>query len=56
MRYFLVLLYSKDRIDFFREESLFEGEYLNVDDVIAFCHYLMNKMRWNLIIFPFVYF
>ena len=25
------------------------GEYLNVDDVIAFCLYLMNKMRWNLI-------
>ena len=56
MGYFLVWWYSKDRIDLFREESLFEGEYLNVlnvDEVIAFCLYLM---RWNLIFFPFVYF
>ena len=25
------------------------GEHINADDVIAFCLYLMNKMRWNLI-------
>ena len=24
-------------------------EYINADDVIAFCHYLMNEMRRNLI-------
>ena len=40
MGYFLVWYYSKDRIDLLREESLFEGEYLNVDDVIAFCLYV----------------
>ena len=27
----------------------FVGEHINADDVIAFCLYLMNKMRWNLI-------
>ena len=27
------------------------GEYLNADDVIAFCLYLVNKMRRNLIIY-----
>ena len=31
-------------------------EYINADAVIAFCLYLMNKIRWIHIIFPFVYF
>ena len=27
------------------------GEYINADDIIAFCLYLVNKMRRNLIIY-----
>ena len=44
-------LYSKDRLGlFFGQESRYlPEEYINADDVIAFCIYLMNKMRGNLI-------
>ena len=41
---------------FFAVESYsFAVEYINVDDVIGYCLDLMNKMRWILIIFPFLY-
>ena len=37
---------------FFAEKSHeLVGEYINADDVIAFCLYLVNKMRRNLIIY-----
>ena len=35
---------------FLAEESHKRSDkYINTDDVIAFCLYLMNKMRWNVI-------
>ena len=38
------------KLTFFVEEShKFALEYIKADDVIAFCLYLMNKMRSNLI-------
>ena len=32
--------------------AYFAGEYINADDVILFCLYLMNKMRGNLVKLP----
>ena len=32
-----------------KEPHQFADEYINADDVIAFCFYLMNKMRRKLI-------
>ena len=38
------------------ELSFFAREHINADDVIPCCLYLMNNVRWNIIIFPSRYF
>ena len=47
---------AKDRIDLLREESLFEGEFLNVDDVIAFCLYITIQNAVESYYLPFCVF
>ena len=41
----------RDRINLFfaLESHELEGEWINADDVITFCFYLMNKIHRNLI-------
>ena len=43
--------YGRDRLGFFfaGKSHYLAGEYVNANDVIAFCLYLMNKMQRNLI-------